>query len=213
MGDSEKYDDQILLSLISQGDENAFKSLFERYRNQIFTHLYKITKSSESAEEMVLDVFLKLWLGREAIIEIKDIEAFLFRVARNKGIDFIRAARRDPLRRTELWDLMQEAASNESADKNLLLKNTRNAIDMAVQQLSPQRQIVYLLSRKQGLSNGEISKKLGLSRLTVRNHLAASLSFIRKYIKSDDILLLFGLFWSSEHFFSRLVRQVFLYVN
>ncbi len=82
------YPDKELLLKIAEGDQVAFSVLFEQYRNQLFTYLLKITKSAETSEEIVLDVFLKIWHGKEAIVEIENIEAFLFRVAHNKAIDF-----------------------------------------------------------------------------------------------------------------------------
>ena len=77
------YTDKELLLKIAEGDQVAFSILFEQYRNRLFTYLFKITKSAETSEEIVLDVFLKIWHGKEAIIEIENIDAFLFKVAHN----------------------------------------------------------------------------------------------------------------------------------
>ncbi len=191
MNDNKQYDDKLLLSQISQGDEKAFNTFFERYRNQLFSYLYKITKSRELSEEIVLDVFLKLWLAREIVVEIQKPESFLFRVARNKTIDFFRSAKHDPIYQTQMWDWMQDAATSESADEKLLQKNAEDKINDAVKLLSPQRQKVYELHQNLGLSNKEIAKRLKLSGNTVKNHLAASLKFIRNYVRDEDNLLVF----------------------
>ena len=67
---AQNSDEKALLQKIAGGDQTAFNSLFERYRNRLFSYLYKVTKSRESAEEMVLDVFVKIWTGREVVKEI-----------------------------------------------------------------------------------------------------------------------------------------------
>ncbi len=182
------YDDNYCLQKMSAGDESFFNLLFEKYRDRLFTYLFKVTKSRETAEEIVLDVFLKLWHGREVATEIENLEAFLYRVAHNKAIDFLRAARRQPAMQQEIWDLMTEAISYESADKKILDKNTEEFVQAAINQLSPQRKKVYFLRNSEDLSYGEIAKELNLSSNTVRNHLAASIQFIRDYLLKNDFL-------------------------
>lgn len=184
------YDHEILLLKISQGDQAAFSTLFEQYRNQLFTYLFKITKSAETSEEMVLDVFLKIWHGKEAIPQIKNFDAFLYRVAHNKAINFLRSIKRDTVLQQQVWDLMKEPPSGEHADNSLLFKSTEAIISEAVSNLTPQRQKVFILHH-QDITNEEIAERLQLSRNTVRNHLAASVDFIRKFLSTNYDLVLF----------------------
>jgi RNA polymerase sigma-70 factor (ECF subfamily) len=76
--------DTELLEQVAVANETAFNLLFARYRDQLFTHLSKITKSRKVAEEVVVDVFLKIWNGRAALLEINHFEVFLVTVARNR---------------------------------------------------------------------------------------------------------------------------------
>ena len=193
---NEKLDDNIdLLLKISNGDELAFAKLFEQYRNQLFTYLFKITKNAETSEEIVLDVFLKIWHGKELIPQIENFNAFLYRVAHNKAIDFLRTLKQNPLLQQQVWSNMQEPLSDEDADRQLLYKNSEEIIDNAIDQLSPQRQKVFYLHHHYGYSNTEIAQHLGLSKNTVRNHLFASLEFIRKFLSDNLVLMvLFYLF-------------------
>jgi RNA polymerase sigma-70 factor (ECF subfamily) len=194
------YDDSYCLSKIKEGDEHFFNLIFEKYRNQLFAYLFKVTKSRETAEEVVLDVFLKLWHGREAVTEIENLEAFLFRVAHNKAIDFFRAAKRNPTMQQEIWELITEAISYETADKKLLDKNIEELVQSAVNQLSPQRKKVYYLRNNEDLSYNEIASALNLSTNTVRNHLAASLQFIREYLLKNDLLKLMIVIYLEKKF-------------
>ena len=194
------YEDNYCLSMMKEGNEHFFNLLFEKYRNQLFNYLFKVTKSRETAEEIVLDVFLKLWHGREAVTEIENLEAFLFRVAHNKAIDFFRAAKRNPTMQQEIWELISEAISYETADKKLLDRNMEEMVKTAVNQLSPQRRKVYYLRNSEDLSYGEIAKELNLSTNTVRNHLAASMQFIREFLLKNDLLKLMIAFYLEKKF-------------
>ena len=188
----EQLTDRELLQKISGGHQKAFDTLFERYRDRLFYYLLKATKSKETAEEIVLDTFLKIWTGRSILTEIDHFEAFLFRIARNKALDFLRRVEKNKLRQMELWEQLQRSASGEVADQALLLAEINAAVRQAVEQLSPQRKMVFQLSRDQGLTYEQIARRLHISSHTVRNHLAASLQFIRANLAPDlGILLLF----------------------
>ena len=194
------YDDNFCISRIKDSDEYFFNLIFEKYRNQLFTYLFKVTKSRETAEELVLDVFLKLWHGRESVTEIENLEAFLFRVGHNKAIDFFRAAKRNPRMQQEIWELITEAISYDTADKKLLDKNIEELVQTAVNQLSPQRRKVYFLRNNEDMSYSEIASVLNLSSNTVRNHLAASIQFIREYLLKNDLLKLMIAFYLEKKF-------------
>lgn len=189
-----QYDDSYCLMKISEGDEQFFNLVFDKYRNRLFTYLFKITKSKETAEEIVLDVFLKLWHGREIIHTIENLEAFLFRIAYHKAIDFFRATSRSPKLQEETWGLMTEVASYEQADKKLMEDDIEEVVQTAVKNLSPQRRTVYYLRNYEGLSYADIAQRMNLSHNTVRNHLAASLQFIRDFLVKNDLTPLLILF-------------------
>ena len=192
MNDNAKplFEDEYCLLKIKEGDEHFFNLIFGKYRNQLFAYLYKVTKSKELSEEIVLDVFLKLWHGREAITEIQNFEAFLYKVAHNKAIDFFRAAKRSQALQQALWQAITEAPAADNADNRLIVKNTDALIKEAINQLSPQRKKVFELRHYEDLSYAEIATTLNLSTNTVRNHLAASLQFIREYLEKNNALFL-----------------------
>lgn len=178
---------------MSEGSEAAFKTLFEKYRNKLYHYLFHITKSREVAEEIVMDVFLKLWLGREMVIEIDHFDAFLFRVAQNKAIDFLRSANRDLTLRQHLWEEMQAAA--DRADSRVICTEIETTIRQAVQHLSPQRQLVYQLSREDNLTHDQIASRLNLSKNTIKNHIVESVRFIRGYLHNHEEMMIFIIFF------------------
>ncbi len=171
-----------LLYEISLGNETAFRTLFENHRNKLYNYLFRITKSREIAEEIVIDVFLKLWTGRDLIVEIKNIEGFLHKVACNKAIDFFRLAARNK----RLQNLVYREITSDTekfADHNVLESECQDILNKALQQLSPQRRLVFSLSREHGLTHEEIASKLNLSRNTVRNTITEGLKVIRQFLK------------------------------
>lgn len=177
--------DTQLLELVAAGNEAAFNLLFARYRDQLFTYLCKVTKSREVAEEVVLDVFVKIWRGRAALTSVNNFEAFLITVARNGAIDFLRRARRDKRLQEQLWNSMPVKTADQ-ADGDIIREHTRSAILAAINDLSPQRKMVFLLSREQHLSYEEIASHMNISAKTVANHLSAALQLIRNRLSLDD---------------------------
>lgn len=196
------YDESYCLLKIREGDERFFNLIFEKYRNRLFAYLFKITKSKESAEEIVLDVFLKLWHGREIIHAIEKLDAFLFRVAYYKAIDFFRTASRNPKLQQETWDLLKAAALYDQADQKLIENEMEEAMQEALNHLTPQRKKVYYLRNYEGLSYSEIARRLNLSQNTVRNHLSASIQFIREHLNKYNLttllLIILPHFWCIE---------------
>lgn len=180
--------EKVLLRLVAEGNEPAFRSLFEKYRDRLYHYLLHITKSREVAEEIVMDVFLKLWLGKEMVREIDHFDAFLFRVAQNKAIDFLRSANRDHTLRNLVWDEIQAAASQQ-ADSRVICTEIETTIRQAVRQLSPQRQLVYQMSREDNLTHDQIASRLNLSRNTIKNHIVESVRFIRGYLHNHEELI------------------------
>ena len=179
-----------LLTEISGGNEKAFRTLFSGYYKQLFNYIFSFIKSRQIAEELVMDVFLKIWLGRDIIPQIEKFDAFLFRVAHNKSIDFLRSAARDPKFQDLLWEQIQ-LVNDVQADSSILLQEYEAKLREVVFLLSPQRKKVYQLSREQDMTHDQIAVQLKLSKNTVNNHIVDAQRFIRTYLsKNYDILIL-----------------------
>lgn len=179
-------DDAVLQSEIASGNQAAFRDFFEKHRARLYNYLYTVVKSKEIAEEIVIDVFLKIWTGRELITEIRNMDAFLHKVAYNKALDFFRIASRNAALQKLVRREMEEAREKQ-ADHRLQEWECRKIINRALERLSPQRRIIFTLSRMEGLSYDEIAEKLHLSRNTVRNTMAETLRSLRLHLKEYEI--------------------------
>ena len=173
--------DRELLQLVAIGDEKAFKLLFDTYRKRLFNYITRFIKSEQVAEELVMDVFMKIWTGRELVTQINNLDGFLFRIAHNKSIDFLRAAATDLQLKELLWDQIQ-IASGEKADNLVLVREYEEKLREAIALLSPQRRKSYNLSRDQDLTHDQIAQQLNISRATVNNHIVEAQKFIRSYL-------------------------------
>jgi len=183
-------DNAYCLARISEGDEHCFNLIFKKYRDQVYGYLLSVTKSREASEEMVLDIFLKIWKSREAAIEIRDLEAYLFKIAHRRAIDFFRSTKRSPELQDAIWEAMAAVPGQDDADTLIHRKNVEQLIKEAVNQLSPQRKRVFELRNLEDMSYAEIGETMQLSSNTVRNHLAAAVQSIRAYLLKNKALVL-----------------------
>jgi len=175
---NKNYSEKEILAQVAEGHEKAFKLLFDTYHRKLFNYISTIIKSSEISEELVMDVFLKIWQGKEMVTQIENFDAFLFRVARNKSIDFLRSVAKDPKFRDLMWNEIESISGNR-ADTSLLNKEFELKLREAISLLSPQRRKVYQLSRDENMNHNQIAVLLGLSRNTVNNHIVEAQRFIR----------------------------------
>jgi RNA polymerase sigma-70 factor (ECF subfamily) len=183
-----------LLARIAIGNEESFKILFNNYNERLFYYISTIVKSPQVAEEIVMDVFLKIWLGKEIIPQIEKFDSFLFRVAHNKSIDFLRSVAKDEQFKELLWKQMQ-FPGDEKADSCLIRKEFECKLREAISLLSVQRRKAYQLSREEDMNHEQIAQQLGLSKNTVNNHIVEAQRFIRSYlVKNLDIAYFLALF-------------------
>jgi len=172
---------KILLEQVANNNEKAFKALFRMYNSRLYNYIFGMIKSHHVAEELVMDVFMKIWLGKELVVQIENFEAFIFRVAHNKSIDFLRSVAKDPKFQDLLWCEMQVTTADQ-ADSSMLQQEYETKLREAIDLLSPQRKKVYQLSRLKEMTHDQIATHLGLSKHTVNNHIVEALRFIRSYL-------------------------------
>ena len=182
------YDDKKLLLQIAEGREKAFVVFFKKWQPFLASHIFRITESRELTEEIVQDVFLKIWITRETLTEVKNIRAYLITVSRNHAINELRRMAREwgkiqPLADSGLPDIHADTAAKASDLKYAFL-------DEAIDQLPPRQKEIYLLNRHERLSYKEIAGKLGLGRDSVKRNLQLATQTITRIIKAKLALLI-----------------------
>ncbi|HVI47502.1 MAG TPA: RNA polymerase sigma-70 factor [Chitinophaga sp.] len=164
-----------LLLNVSQGDEVAFATLFYTYHNRLGAFVLQLTGSLPLAEEIVQEVFIRIWEKRDKLSQVTYFHPYLYAVAKNYTLSFLKKMGREMARRQE-WE-MSVAASQE--DDHTVFYHA--IIDQAVAELPAQRQKVYLMSRDEGLRQAEIAERLAISLETVKKHMVLALRSIRSY--------------------------------
>lgn len=184
-----------LLLKVARGDEHAFNELFNAHSQHLGTHIYRITNSTELAEEVVQDVFLKIWMNRETLTTVQNFKAYLFIISKNHALNCLRKIAKERIHQKIIEEntLVLETADGAATDSYYRL------LDKAIDHLPPQQQKVYLLSRHNRLKYDEIANHLGLSRETVKKYLQGATHSITNFVQANIdvtvlILLAFILF-------------------
>lgn len=169
-------DERALLMQVASGDENAFRRLFMLHHQQLGVHMLRITNSIELAEEVVQDVFLKIWFTRESLVRVDNFKAYLFVISKNHALNCLKKLAKE---RAMIRQLENTGNPNpEVAGTDMYY----NLLDEAIDQLPPQQQKVYLLSRHGRLKYTEIADQLELSRETVKKYLQIATVSITEYV-------------------------------
>jgi len=182
----ENISDSDLAGKVKTGEKNAYQELFERYSPRIYQFSLSYLKNKSDAEELVQDIFLKIWEKREMLDVSKNIKSFIFKVAVNTIYDFIRHKNIE----NAFNDFARanfETDSNNTWHTVIFDEMTANLKEL-VAKLPEQQQKIFQLSKEEGLASEEIAEKLNLSKRTVENHLYRAVSFLKENFRRDSFI-------------------------
>ena len=174
------YSEVEFIQTLKAGDVKSFSELFDRYGKRLFFFAKGYLKSDEDAEEIVQEVFMKIWNNREELSSERSFESYLFTIAKNGILNTIRKSKSEQA---------YLAYAKIHPEKNILLDDELNFIELEaayhkiIANLSPRRKEIYFLSREQHLSNSEIAEKMNISVKTVENQMTSALSEIRRNLR------------------------------
>lgn len=168
-----------LLSLMSSDDSDAFHKLFTLYFPKVKYFIDSILHSGAVAEDLSQDIFVKLWEQRAMLPAIENINAYIYRMARNAAINY---TKRILKRQVDFYSLDPSLDYTPSYEQEYYAKEKALLIELVVANMPEQRKRVFEMSRNTGLSNDEIATQLNISKKTVENHLNLALKEIKKAI-------------------------------
>lgn len=177
-----------LIQKISKGDKRAFTTLFEGYYKSLAGYIFKLTESMEITEEIVQDVFIKVWLKREILTGINSFSDYLFILSRNKTLNYLRKQARYS---SHFQSLEKELETDiRTEEENDIYEDFRLLIDAAIERLPQQQKRIYQLSRFDKLKYEEIAQQLNLSTETVKKHMYLATKTIKEYVHShmDEVV-------------------------
>jgi RNA polymerase sigma-70 factor (family 1) len=175
------YSDGELLELLRNNDQQAFTGLYDRYYQKIYRHIFSLVQLTELTEDVVHEVFMKVWEMR-ANFEIKvNFNSYIYRMAHNKAIDLTRRIASDKKMRDHLLDRYQSVFQDFSRTE-AELERIDALVELALESLPNKRRKVYELIRQQGHSYEEVAAMLGISTSTVRDHLVKAAAALRTFL-------------------------------
>lgn len=177
-------DDQQLLALICDGSESAFEQLYRKYWKRLYAYTYRIFQDEQACEDMVQDVFVKLWLS-EAKHQIRNIESYLFKAVRYKAANSIR----DLKWGVDFDEVLHQVMDELDAESSLELKEVQSQIQETMQSLPQKCREVFVLFHDEGLSVNEIATKLGISSRTVETHIYNARQILRSRLSKTALLV------------------------
>jgi len=170
MAQYKSYGDQELAQLMQSGDERILVEIYDRYWDKMLAVAFNRLGNLEEAEECVQDVLYKLWkLRHDFALEKMELSNYLSRAIRNQSFNILERRHRERIKSQSYAP--GEAINLLSPERELMIRELQQQIDNSIKALPPQCQLVFKLSREDGLSNKEIAKKLNLSENTIKSHL------------------------------------------
>ncbi len=177
------YTEAKLLSLLSEGSEYAFQVIYDLHRPRIFQVSMYYLKSPILAQEVVQDVFLKLWVEKTRLKAEMPVEAWLHTVAKNNIFNRLKRIAYDWKTISNLKLIVPQAVNN--ADDKLRNAQYSELLEKAIESMSEQQRRVFQLARREQLTYLQIGERFGISPLTVKTHMSRALEHIRNYFLSQ----------------------------
>jgi RNA polymerase sigma-70 factor (family 1) len=185
-----------LLQQLAEGSEHAFTQLFDLYQARIFATAFELLKSREQAQEIVQDIFLKIWTTRESFLKVEDPDAWIFTMARNKTLNLLRKLLND--RTIQFHYAVAHGRFDNNFEHSMQDKEYTTIFNQTLELLPAQQKQVFYLAKMEGLPVADIAQKMNISPLTVGVHMKRALKFLREKIipvaRLNSFLFLPGIF-------------------
>ena len=176
--------------VVSCGDYHAFRELFTRNYKALCNYAMRVVSTREIAEEVVSDVFVKLWKNREQIEVHTSFQAYIYRAVRNQALDYLklrvhRQNERESLDNVQ-WNMSH--ADHFSPAEELSFNEFYDHIEGCIQRLPRQCQIIFRLSREEGLRYRDIAERLDISVKTVETQMSRALKVLRERVPEHRLV-------------------------
>jgi|TARA_B110000093_G_scaffold150581_1_gene164613 RNA polymerase sigma-70 factor (family 1) len=192
VSDKTIHSEKLLVKQFMQGNEKAFSTLFNTYRDDVYAYSVSMLKTPILAEGIVQDVFLNIWEQKDRLNPNLSFKSYVFTITRNLTFNLISKVANNRKLKEEVFYTSQKAYSpieDKIAEAEYeIIKNK------AIEQLPPKRRIIFEMSRNKGMSYKEISSELNISVSTVKGQTSKALATIREFLRTHgDVALLITL--------------------
>ncbi|WP_318350764.1 RNA polymerase sigma-70 factor [Aquipluma nitroreducens] len=193
----EEHIDVALISKFRNGDMEAFRKIYESFCEPLYRFAYSYLKDSFESEEIVQDVFLKVWEKRAEVDEQKSFKSYLYRITVNKIFNELkhRVVKQKYDQHLQNFD----QTSIETPESSIQFQELNKKVEHLLTRLPEQQRNIFIMSRWKGLSNAEIADTLDLSIRTVENQIYRAAKFIKLHLNDDYpigiLLIVFSYQW------------------
>ncbi len=178
------YDERELLLRLKSGDHIAFEMVFHRYKSQMAGNALRLLKAPELAEDLLQEIFIRLWEQRSKIDIERTIGSYLYRIASNLAYDYFRKVARDRKLADKLLSIYPSVY--EPIEKAVFDRENKFVLDNALSMLPEQQRVVFRLCKIEEKSYKEVAELLNISTGTVNNHLTRANISLRVLLKSAE---------------------------
>jgi len=183
---------QELLIRLKKGDILAYDQIYHRYSHKLYSFVFRILKDEADSEDIVQEVFIKIWELREKLDDHKLLNSLIFTIAYNNSISLIRkkissSKYREHLRNESVIPFADNSFSE------IEFNELNRQVKKLIESLPEKQKRVYLSHREQGLTYPEIAEEMGISRNMVENHMVKSLKYLRQNLKNFLVVTRFFL--------------------
>lgn len=177
-----KVDDKALVSLLHDGLNEGFDSLYWKYHQLIYMNVYKFVKNKEESQDILQDVFATLWESRQNISQEQSVSGWLFVISFNKSVNHVKKK----IRHSAAQDKVISLYHANYDDKDDSLDEHYQILHSAIRELSPQKQKVFTLCKLEGKSYEEAARQLNISRHTVKEYLSLAMYAVKDAFKAAE---------------------------
>ncbi len=173
-----------IIDKIRNGDEHAFRDLFKAYYEPLIKYALRYVHDVQTAEDIICDIFLKIWEDRTQLNIHINVKSYLYRMARNHSLNYLKTKKPDLVDNFRL----NLSLSSDASDEQVHLDEIAKHIQEAIAELPDRSRSVFTMHRYDNLKYSEIAEILNISEGTVETHMVRALKFLRKRL---DFLLSF----------------------
>ncbi|MDB5086748.1 MAG: polymerase sigma-70 factor [Mucilaginibacter sp.] len=174
----------ILIQQLQQGSERAFTIIYDKFSKQLYRNILRLVKDEFIAQELLQDLFLKIWEKRNTIKVEGSLKSFLYKVAENLVFMYFRKVAKDNRLIENL--IIANIEFDINAEDIIISRQDRELLHAAIAKLSPQRKQVYSLCKLEGKSYDEVSNELGISTSTIRDHIVKANKALKQYLQLNN---------------------------
>lgn len=173
-----------IITHVAEGNAHAFRRIFDAFSPKVYAFALKLTRSEQLSEEIVQEVFLKIWTGRSSLRDINYFPSYLYTITRNHTFNVLKKIATEQ-RALSLLSRELSEIDTSSEEEGTHYQEQYNIFVKALEKLPPQQRLVYCLCHQEGLKYEEAAQRLNISRLTVKTHMQKALRSLKAHLNTS----------------------------